>query len=226
MEILYRKNNTCYNNKQRSTTNLQNITKILLKLTNRKEKQMKTIMVDMDDVITDGNFTNFLEEFLGKKINVNDSKVYYRQELIKGKEEEFRKIYQYKNLYENAPLLDGCYEVLKRLNEKYDIYIVTSYIWGKDIINPEENLKNKFQYLKEKLPFINPNKYIFTQNKKLLNFDIRIDDRISGLENGKIKLLFNSWSNNTITEEELKEKNIIRAKNWYDIESILNKLDK
>ena len=49
---------------------------------------MKTIMVDMDNVITDGNFTNFLEEFLGKKINVNDSKVYYRQELIKGKEEE------------------------------------------------------------------------------------------------------------------------------------------
>ena len=140
-EILYRKNNTCYNNKQRSTTNLQNIAKILLKLTIRKEKQMKTIMIDMDDVITDGNFTNFLEEFLGKKINVNDSKVYYRQELIKGKEEEFKKIYQYKNLYENAPLLDGCYEVLKRLNEKYDIYIVTSYIWGKDIINPEENLK-------------------------------------------------------------------------------------
>lgn len=162
---------------------------------------MKTIMVDMDDVITDGNFTNFLEEFLGKKINVNDSKIYYRQELIEGKEEEFKKIYQYKNLYENAPLLDGCYEVLKRLNEKYDIYIVTSYIWGKDIINPEENLKNKFRYLKEKLPFINPNKYIFTQNKKLLNFDIRIDDRISGLENGKIKLLFNSWSNNTITEK-------------------------
>lgn len=29
---------------------------------------MKTIMVDMDDVITDGNFTNFLEEFLGKKL--------------------------------------------------------------------------------------------------------------------------------------------------------------
>lgn len=187
---------------------------------------MKTIMVDMDDVITDGNFTNFLEEFLGKKINVNDSKVYYRQELIEGKEKEFKKIYQYKNLYENAPLLDGCYEVLKRLNEKYDIYIVTSYIWGKDIINPEENLKNKFQYLKEKLPFINPNKYIFTQNKKLLNFDIRIDDRISGLENGKIKLLFNSWSNNTITEKELKEKNIIRVKNWYDIESVLNELDK
>ena len=187
---------------------------------------MKTIMVDMDDVITDGNFTNFLEEFLGKKFNVNDSKIYYRQELIEGKEKEFKKIYQYKNLYENAPLLDGCYEVLKRLNEKYDIYIVTSYIWGKDIINPEENLKNKFQYLKEKLPFINPNKYIFTQNKKLLNFDIRIGDRISGLENGKINLLFNSWSNNTITEKELKEKNIIRVKNWYDIESVLNELDK
>lgn len=187
---------------------------------------MKTMMVDMDNVITDGNFTIFLEEFLGKKVDLDSSKIYYKQEIIKGREKEFKQIYQYKNLYENAPLLEGCYEVLKRLNEKYDIYIVTSYIWGKNIINPEENLKNKFQYLKEKLPFINPNKYIFTQNKKLMSFDIRIDDRIAELENGKIKLLFDSWSNNTITEEKLKKENIIRVKNWYEIESILNEIDK
>lgn len=182
---------------------------------------MKTVMVDMDNVITDGIFTEFLEDFLGEKIDVHSSKVYFRQELIKGSEDEFREIYQYRNLYEKAPLLEGCYEVLEKLNKKYDVYIVTSYIWGKDIIDASSNLKNKYEYLKEQLPFIEPSKYIFTQNKDIMNFDIRIDDRLSGLGNAKIKLLFNSWSNNTISEEELKEKNIIRVNGWYDIEKIL-----
>ena len=186
---------------------------------------MKTIMVDMDNVITDGIFNGFLEEFLGEKIDINSSKVYYRQELIKGREDEFKQVYQYRNLYENAPLLDGCYEVLEKLNNKYDIYIVTSYIWEKDIISAEENLKNKFQYLQQKLPFINPSKHIFTQNKKIMNFDIRIDDRLSGLENSNIKLLFDSWSNKTITNEELKKNNIIRVKDWYDVENVLKEID-
>ena len=59
---------------------------------------MKTIMVDMDNVITDGIFNEFLEEFLGEKIDINSSKVYYRQELIKGREDEFKQIYQYGGL--------------------------------------------------------------------------------------------------------------------------------
>ena len=182
---------------------------------------MKTLMVDMDNVITNNDFTLFLEEFLNKKLDFDKINVKYRQDVINGKEEEFKYIYEYKNIYEKSPLLEGCFEVLKELNNKYDIYIVTSYIWGKDIINPAENLKNKFNYLKEKLPFINPSKYIFTENKKIMHFDIRIDDRLSGLENGNIKLLFSSWSNKNITEDELKKNNVIRVNNWYDIKEIL-----
>lgn len=182
---------------------------------------MKTIMIDMDNVITNGNFTFFLEEFLDKKLDFNKINVKYRQELIEGREDEFRNIYQFRNLYEDAPLLDGCYDVLKRLNDRFDIYIVTSYIWGEDIINPAENLKNKYNYLKKELPFIKPNKYIFTQDKKNMYFDIRIDDRLSGLENGETKLLFNSWSNKSINDDELKSKNIIRVTDWNDVEQIL-----
>ncbi len=182
---------------------------------------MKTLMIDMDDVITDNQFSTFLEEFLNKKIDLNPTNIKYKQDLIKGKEEEFKNIYEYKNLYKNAPLLNDCFETLQKLNQTYDIYIVTSYIWGKDIINPAENLKNKFNYLKEQLPFINPDKYIFIQNKKLIHFDIKIDDRLSGLENADTKILFSAWSNESIKDFELKEKNIIRANNWIDIEKLL-----
>ncbi len=182
---------------------------------------MKTIMIDMDNVITNNNFTLLLEEFLNQKLDFNNINVKYRQDLIIGREEEFKALYQNKNIYDNAPLLDGCFEVLKKLNKKYDIYIVTSYIWKKDVINPSENLKNKFNYLQEKLPFISPNKFIFTQDKKLMHFDIAIDDRLSGLENCDIKILFNSWSNKSLDDEFLKESDVIRVNGWYDIEKIL-----
>ena len=97
---------------------------------------------------------------------------------------------------------------------------------GKDVISAEENLKNKFQqYLQQKLPFINSSKYILLKMKKVMNYNIRIDDRLSGLENSNIKLLFDSWSNKTITNEELKKNNIIRVKDWYDVENVLKEID-
>lgn len=162
----------------------------------------------------------FWKIFLGIQLIQNIIPVIFGKNLFK-EEDEFRDIYQYRNLYEDAPLLPGCYEVLKKLAAVYDVYIVTSYIWGKDIINAEENLKNKYQYLKKELPFINPSHYIFTQNKKLLNFDFRIDDRLSGLTTSGVNLLFDAWSNRAISEQELKEKNIIRVMGWYDIEKVL-----
>lgn len=182
---------------------------------------MKTLMIDMDNVITNNQFTFLCEEFLNKKLDFNTLNVKYRQEVIAGREKEFKEIYEYKNIYENAPLLDGCYECIRKLNEKYDIYIVTSYLWGKDIINPAENLKNKFNYLQEQLPFINPTKFIFIQNKKMLHFDISIDDRLSGLENSDLKILFSSWSNKSISKSDLKKNNIIRVNSWKEIEKLL-----
>lgn len=181
----------------------------------------KRIMVDMDNVITNGNFLSFIEEFLGKKIDLTTYNKYYMQELIEGKEEAFKEKYQFRNLYENAPLLDGCYEVLEKLNEKYEVFIVTSYIWQKDVIDAACNLQYKYNYLKEKLPFIKEEQYIFTTHKEIMHFDIRIDDRISGLENAETKLLFAAWSNRNLKKEELEKKKIKKVKDWYEIAKIL-----
>ena len=52
-------------------------------------------MIDMDEVIVVGNFSNYLIEFLGK-VDFDKPHSQYRQDLIKGKEEEFKTIYKYK----------------------------------------------------------------------------------------------------------------------------------
>ena len=186
----------------------------------------KSIMIDMDEVIVIGRFSEFLVEFLGK-VDFNQLHSQYRQDLIKGREEEFKQIYQYKNLYKNdngdyIEPLPNCVEVMQDLNKNYDVYIVTTYIWKENVIDASTNLKNKFEYLHYWLPFIDTNNFIFMTDKTKIRYDIGIDDRISNLENCNKKLLFTEFRNKKLTNEELKEKGIIRVNNWLDVKYVFN----
>ena len=182
----------------------------------------KTIMIDMDEVIVVGRFSDYLVEFLGN-VNFDNLHTQNRQDLIKGREEEFRKIYKYKNLYKDengnyiAPLSD-CVDVIEKLNERYDVYIVTSYIWKEDVIDAATNLKNKFEYLHYWFPFIDANKFLFMTDKTKIHYDIGIDDRISNLESCNRKLLFTEFRNKNVTKEELENIGIKRVNNWLDVE--------
>jgi 5'(3')-deoxyribonucleotidase len=55
------------------------------------------------------------------------------------------------------------------------------------------------------------------KNKNLIHSDIAIDDRIDNLQNADEKYLMNAWHNRKISEEELKEKGIVRVYTWQDI---------
>lgn len=108
---------------------------------------MKKIMVDMDNVITDSVFLELINEFLGTNYKRNELKNYYLQELIKHREMEFWEWAKDKNFYKGAVLFNGCYQVLEKLNEVYDIYIVTAYLWKDCLDVSGDNLKNKYYYL-------------------------------------------------------------------------------
>lgn len=185
----------------------------------------KTIMIDMDEVIVRGRFSDFLNEFLDG-VDFEKLNSYYRQDLIKGKEEEFKQQYQYKNLYKNdndtyIEPLPNCVEVIKKLSNFYDIYIVTSYVWKKNVIDASNNLKFKHEYLKHFFPFINENNFIYISDKSKISFDIGIDDRPKNLASCSKKILFTEFRNEKIPDEDLEKDNIIRANNWLEIENIL-----
>ena len=184
---------------------------------------MKTLMVDMDNVITDSRFLDLINEFLGTNYEWNDFKTYYLQEIIGDKKEEFWEWVKDRNFYEGAILFEGCYDVLRKLNDKYDLYIVTAYLWNDVIDISGDNLRNKYYYLREMLPFINPNKYIFTTNKNLLKFDIRIDDRLDNIMEADTKILFTAWHNRDLDDKFLEDNNVIRVNSWDDIEKLLLK---
>ena len=125
------------------------------------------------------------------------------------------------NAYEGCNLLPNCAEVLEKLNKKYDLFIVTRFIWDKHPEFSGDIIKNKFNFLQEKLPFIKPEQCVFIQDKLMLDFDIRIDDDPKHLGESKIKLLFNSPDNQDVHPEDLLRERIIRVNSWREIDKIL-----
>lgn len=189
--------------------------------------QKKTLMIDMDEVIVKGRFADFLNEFLGD-VDFNKLSGFDRQELIKGKEEEFKKVYQFRSLYKNddgtfIEPLPYCREVLEELQYYYQLFVETSYIWKYDVIDASTNLKNKYEYLRSTLPFINPNNYIFITDKSKIQFDIGIDDRAKNLRSCDQKILFTEFRNEKITDEELAADGLVRANDWLDVKKLLLK---
>lgn len=177
---------------------------------------MKTLMIDMDNVITDGKIFNMIESRINRKIKEHDT--YFLQELLEDKTDFYEEL-KNTDIYGDSELIKDCYEVLEKLNNVYDIYIVTSYIWDDEYEISGNNLKNKYKYLREKLPFISPEKYIFTTNKQLLRFDIAIDDRLVNLTGATTKILFDAWHNR---KDELSN-DIIRVTSWKEVEHLLLK---
>lgn len=179
----------------------------------------------MDDVIVVCRFKEFLKEFLGD-IDFENNQNYYLQDYIKGREEEFKKRYKYQNLYkynngEYVEPLPSCVDVIKKLNEKYDVYIVTTFVWKHDVIDAATNLKNKFEYLNYWFPFIDSNKFIFMTDKTKIQYDIGIDDRLLNLNSCNRKILFTDFRNKIISDEKLEKEGIKRANNWLEIQEEL-----
>lgn len=125
------------------------------------------------------------------------------------------------DMYESAILLPDCYDVLKKLSKHYRIYVCIDYIWKEIVKFAGNNLKNKYNFLYEKLDFIEPKNFVFAADKSIINCDIKIDDKIDNIAGAETKLLFTAWHNKDLSNEELEKQNVIRVNNWKEIEAIL-----
>ena len=184
----------------------------------------RSIMVDMDEVITEGGFLYLINEYLGTNYTKEDVGGYYMQDLVPDKD-KFFKYFISKNMYDYNILLPNVKEVLEELQKYYDIYIGTSYIIPELPRESSMILKYKHEFLYDNLPFIKPENYIFITNKSLLDCDIKIDDKLDNLKNAKIKLLFDSYHNKGLSDDYLKSVGVVRVHNWLEIKDILEGID-
>ncbi len=180
----------------------------------------KTIVIDMDDTITSETLTEIINEYLGTNYKDEDFEGFYKQDIIKDKD-DFFKFFLTKNEYDYGHINDNAVSVIKELNEKYEVFIGTSFIFKEIVSDSGIFVKNKYDFLMKNFPFLNPMNFVFVGNKSILKCDIFIDDKIENLTGGDIKILYTAYHNKSISDEELKKLGIIRAKDWLDIKRIL-----
>lgn len=183
----------------------------------RKDK----MLLDVDDVITSSRFFNLICEFLNQDIDIEEVNIYYLQNLLGDKKDDFWRWVQHENFYKDVPLIDGVYDTLEKYKDDIDFYFGSAFLWDGIVDVTGKCLKDKYEYLRDNLPMIARDRYIFINHKDLLKFDIRLDDRVSNLTQGDLLLLFSAWHNRNITKEELDSKRIVRVNNWCDVDKEL-----
>ena len=216
----YDKNFLSVSNYARNNTLLYN---------NKINKGKKKLLIDVDDVICLNVFLPLVNEFLGTSYKLDDFSDYFIDEVAIPKEkfDEFNRFISKKNKYKNAVLLPYAYDTVKKLNDVYDVYILSSCINPFDIETSGNGFLDKYNFLIDKLPFLDPNHFIFTSSKDLVDGDIIIDDRLDNLKRKKgLKILFPAYHNKNMSDDELKKNGVIRAgydynDGWINIYNIL-----
>lgn len=180
----------------------------------------KSIMIDMDDVITSGGLLHLINEYYKTSYKEDDFKSFYMQDQFDDKEGFFEFFLKH-NQYDYVKINERAQEVIEALCNKYEVFIGTSFIFKEIVKESGTFLKHKYDFLYEHFPSIKQMNYVFLGNKSVLQCDIKIDDKLENLENAKVKLLYSAYHNKGLDDNMLKEKGIIRVDNWSDIEKIL-----
>lgn len=190
---------------------------------------MKTILIDVDDVICENHFLPVINKYLNtdyKEDNFNNTD--YEKDLFPTKKER-NKFYDFfisQNSYENCELKKDAYEILEKLAKNNKIILVTNACHYERSLDLGRQFTDKWIYLLKKLPFIPPESIIFTSQKELIYGDIIIDDRLNNLKGSrKYKFLFTCFHNKNIDDTVLEKNNTIRVNNWKELYEKLNNLD-
>lgn len=129
------------------------------------------------------------------------------------KKECGKKIYKYleePGFYRNLEPIPHSIEVIQRLQEKYDIYIVTT--------SPKNALKDKAEWIEEHLPFIGFKRMVYTHHKHLVDGDLLFDDAPHNLE------AFQQKGSISVAMDYAYNRNIdcYRVSNWLEFEATLD----
>ncbi len=169
----------------------------------------KQILVDMDGVLADV-YAQFIQ------MEFEETGIRRSLESLHGKieTEAFPNCDKYvrtTDFFRNAPVMRDSVEGLKYLNEKYNVYVVSS------ATEYPKSLREKLDWLNEFFPFISWKQIILCGKKDPVKGDIMIDDHTKNLDvfEGE-KILFTQPHNFYIDKHEYE-----RVDNWKRIMEIL-----
>lgn len=169
---------------------------------------MQTIAIDMDEVITDTAaklkawyFRDHGRKFSEEEIRGIDLKKAIPAEHL----EVFQGYLNSPGFFRDLEAMPGAVEVLNQINQRYELYLVSA------ATEFPPSLKDKFDWVMERLPFISWRQVCLCGSKRIIQTDIMIDDRPRNFTyfNGR-KILYSAHHN--VGEERYE-----RVDNWQQI---------
>lgn len=183
---------------------------------------MKKLIVDLDDVLALDGYLNMMNAFVNGAYKYEDLKGYYVEEILdKETLKAYREFFKNNNVYDYATVAPHSKEALMNLMLEYEIYIASSYYSDIGHIIMPELIPKKCEFLCKNYPFLTSKNFIFTNNKSLIEADVKIDDVLKNLENADDRLLFTAYHNSKLSNAEVYKNRAVRVNNWQEIEKIL-----
>ncbi len=169
---------------------------------------MKTIAIDMDEVLADTAHKL-------KKIYTEEYGKSWSEEDMRGKDvrkilppeflEKYVEILNKPGFFRDLELFTDADKVVEELNKKYEVYIVSA------AMEFPNSLKDKYEWIKENFPFISWRQIHLCGLKYIVQTDVMIDDRTRNFKFFKgRKLLYTAYHN-------VNEEGYERVNNWQEI---------
>ena len=170
---------------------------------------MKRIAVDMDGVLA-----NVYAQYIAW--DERDTGIRKTPEEVRGKREleSFPHVRRYlytEGFFRTVPVIEDSQKVLSLLNEKYEIFIVSS------ATEFPQSLSEKQAWLTEFFPFISWRQMVFCGSKTIVTADIMIDDHLKNLDHFNGQTLLFTQPHNFYIENSRH----IRVNSWQEIADML-----
>ncbi len=141
----------------------------------------------MDGIIADFNRFSIrvYNDIMGTKLDENRCDLYIQDHDVKPEsgidKKMLRKPYTEPGAFINLPLIAGSQAAVARLQQVFDIYLLTTHYWSNPTCVYEKEI-----WLQRYFPSL-ANNGIFTKHKPMVKGDILVDDRPSNLAAWKAK---------------------------------------
>ena len=172
----------------------------------------KRLLIDMDHVMADitSQYIKWYKDATGTKLKRSDL-LGKPEDLAFPQPQLIRDFLHKPGFFRSAAVMPGSPEVIKELNEFYDLFVVSA------AMEFPQSLIEKYEWLSEHFPFINWQQIVFCGTKKAITGDFMIDDHFNNLGNfNGEKILFTATHNINI-----HIKGYTRVNSWADVKNLL-----
>ena len=172
---------------------------------NQDVQRPERIAIDMDEVMAQvlPKFLNIYEAKTGRRPKKEE---YWGSKLYKLEHaKELRQALFKKGFFADLEVMPHAQDVIRELQEHYDIYIVTA------AMEFPTSFEDKYNWLQEHFPFIHWRNVIFCGDKSIIDAEYMIDDHVFNLETFRGKGLLFTASHN------IHEQRFTRVNDWLEV---------